>query len=162
MMIRKVLLGALVLILFSCGELPELKPVDWGSRLSFSGKPYTGAFDEWDKVDLEAVEKVDVGYAQQIKKSQRWKGSGKLTPGKRVYYILYAKNDVAITVDWRYREDDRIDFVYKRAGSEVRDYDFDDKQIPVAEKEYLVIRISLPEDVTEDLVADWELGFTVK
>jgi hypothetical protein len=160
-MIKKVVLGTLVLILFSCGDLPEVKPTDWDSRLSFAGKPYTGTtFDEWDEIDLDAMKEPGSQYTQNISKSQRWKGSGKLMSGKRVYYILYAKSNVMVTVDWRYREDDCIGFAYKRVGlTEVSDYGFDTGNISMENDDYLVIRISSSAGSSD---RGWELGFTVK
>jgi hypothetical protein len=152
------LLGAL--ILFSCGELPELKPIDWGSRLSFSGKPYTGSLlKEWNEVDPDVVKELE-SHMKNIGKYQRWKGSGKLKFDQQpVYFILSAKSGITVTIDWRYRGDESIVFAYKRVGAEPSDYGFDVNNIALGKDDYLVIRISLPADVSD---TGWELGFTVK
>jgi hypothetical protein len=154
------------LILFSCGELPEMKPIDWDSRLSFSKTPYTDTellFEEWDEVVPDVMEALDSEYAQDISKSRRWKGSGKLKLGQQpVYYILRTKSDVTVTIDWRYRGDERIGFVFKRVGAESGDYGFDVAHIAMKKDDYLVIRISLPTDGIDISDTGWELGFTVK
>jgi hypothetical protein len=154
------------LILFSCGELPEFRPIDWDSRLSFSKTPYTDTallFEEWGEVVPDVMEELDSAYVQDISKSRRWKGSGKLKLDQQpVYYILYTKNGVTVTIDWRHRGDERIGFAIKRVGAENGNYGFDVANIAMKKDDYLVIRISLPADGIDVSDTGWELGFTVK
>jgi hypothetical protein len=157
------LLGAL--ILFSCGDLPEFKPIDWDSRLSFSGKPYMGPLlKEWNEVNQDVMKEKELeSYVKNIGKSQRWKGSGKLKVDQQpVYFILSAKSGVTATIDWRYREDKSIVFAYKRVGVETSDYGFDANNIALGKDDYLVIQISLLTDGASVSDTGWELGFTVK
>jgi hypothetical protein len=166
MMIKKLTVTLLsIFILFSCGELPELKPLDWSGRLTFSRKPYTGdLFDAWDAVTRETMAGITSNEVQQIRKFQRWKGSGTFQSGQQpfFYYILHMENSVTITIDWRYRKNESIDFNYKGVGDSVTGYDFSTEQILMAQNEYLVIRISLPAEMADGSDMDWELGFTVK
>jgi hypothetical protein len=141
------------LLLFSCAILPD----DWGERLDFAGKPYTGtAFDTWESVSAADMDQVD-DYVQYIDKPQSWKGSGTLSGSQSVYYILNAKRGVRVNIDWRDRETTAVNIDYKRVGTTVVGYDFSTNQITMAANDYLVIRISSSN--LKDL--DWVLGFKV-
>jgi hypothetical protein len=158
--ITALLLGALTL--FSCGEILLVKPTDWDMRQSFSKKPYTGElFEEWDYGQGTRAAEINADDCVKIDKSQRWKGGGTLPHGSQAYYMVNAANAVTIAIDWRYREDDGIEFAYKKVGSEgENDYSFSTVLISMEKNEYLVIRISAP-DIQPDSF-DWEIGFIVK
>jgi hypothetical protein len=153
-----------MLFFFSCGDLPEIKPTDWNARLSFTEKPYTGdSFTNWENdVPSSTVAGAAGDVAQSLSKSQRWKGSGAFPANGAapVYYVFHAAEKVAITIDWKYGQDNGIGFAYKRAGStNGNNYGADQKQIPIGQDEYLVLRISPSASASG---AKWELGFTVK
>ena len=151
-----------VLFLFSCGEIPEMKPEDWTKRQDFSDKKCSGAASWWED-PLSDKTLVDTeSSVQNLDKSQRWKGSGKFSSDGPVYYVFKANRDIKAVIDWRYRKDDGIDFAYKTVGETVSNYGFDTKQIKVGKNEYLAIRISPPAGLSGSSgKTDWEIGFTV-
>jgi hypothetical protein len=165
MMIKTVLLGAFVLILFSCDELPEVKPSDWNSRQDFSDKPYQGdLFKKWSEVALiDGIQAREEGYALNLNRSRHWKGSGRVFSGSApVYYIFWAEHAVTVTIDWKYRRDNGIGFDGKKVGTAVLDdYGLYRERILAGPNEYLVIRISSSGKMSVSAGPDWELGFTV-
>ncbi|MDR1468596.1 MAG: hypothetical protein LBT00_04820 [Spirochaetaceae bacterium] len=156
-----VLLG--VLCFFACGDLPETKPSDWDKRQNFSSKRFTPPNSGWwSDVSLNLLNTTVSTQAQNIEKSERWRGSGKFSSGAPVYYIFKAANSVTVTIDWEYRRDDHIGFAYKKVGATVNDYGMDSEPIAVGQNEYLVMRISPPSGFSGSATTDWEIGFIVK
>ncbi|MDR0640108.1 MAG: hypothetical protein LBG27_14635 [Spirochaetaceae bacterium] len=153
--------GALlgVLFFFSCGELPEIKPSDWDKRQDFSGRRFPPSETGWwDKVSSDELDAVSPSAVQNIKKNERWKGSGKFSSGVPVYYIFKAAVSVKVTIDWEYRREDGIDFAYKKVGVTIDT----DNYGTVGQNEYLVMRISPPAGFSGATgKTDWEIGFTV-
>jgi hypothetical protein len=166
MMIKTVLLGVFVLILFSCGELLESKPSDWYSRQDFSDKPYGGKlFKKWDEVMLiDGIQAREEGYALSLNRSQHWKGSGEVSwADSPVYYVFWAEHAVTVTFDWKYQRDG-IGLAGKKVGKTILDdYGLYRERISAGPNEYLVIRISSSGkmSIPTDTKPDWELGFTV-
>jgi hypothetical protein len=153
-----------MLFFFSCGDLPEIKPTDWNTRLSFTNKPYTGdLFAAWEN-DITTYDIVGdseaPNVAQTVDKSQRWKGSGAFPADNPVpvYYIFKAAQKVTVTIDWRYGQDDGIGFAYKKVGSTGAS-EAHEEQISIEKDAYLVMRISPSANSSG---VKWELGFTVK
>jgi hypothetical protein len=163
-MIKTVLLGAFVLLLFSCGELRESKPSDWNSRQDFSDKPYEGKlFQKWNEVMLiDGIQAREEGYALNLNKSLRWKGSGWVSwVDSPVYYVFWAEHAVTVTFDWKYQRDG-IGLACKKVGETILDdYGIYRKRISVGQNEYLVMRISSSGKMSVSAGSDWELGFTV-
>jgi hypothetical protein len=155
-----------MLFFFSCGELPEIKPYDWNTRRSFTHKPYEGdLFTEWENTVTSSNITGSAGdVVQNVKKSQKWRGEGVFSDDAPmpVYYIFKAESGVVITIDWDKR-DGGIDFAYKKVtGTGGVDWEPNQKrQIKVGGNEYLVLRISPPDEVPVPLDMTWEIGFTV-
>jgi hypothetical protein len=165
-MIKTVWLGVFVLILFSCGELPESKPSDWNSRQDFSDKPYKGSlFKKWSEVALiDGIQAREEGYALNLNKSQRWKGSDRVfSANSPVYYVFWAEHVVTVTIDWNYRRDNGIGLACKKVGETILDDNgMYRERIMAGPNEYLVMRISSHKtSASVDTRPDWELGFTV-
>jgi hypothetical protein len=156
-----------VLCLVSCGDLTERKPVDWNSRISFSEKPYEGnLFKEWDNVTLtDGTQAREEGYAHGLSKSQHWRGSGSFLAGiTPVYYVFWAENSVTLTIDWKYLRENKGCFDSKKLGKTILDdYGMLRKQVSLGANEYLVMRISPPDEkaVFANTKPDWEISFTV-